>query len=438
MKALTTAFYFTLCLCTATFAQSDEYANPANRNTPYPQSYAHQEPANNQCEFSEKDSSRWKESVASVIIPQFRKYTTGSGKHHVTHYISRIAYTINGERMEREIQDSYLYWETQNADEFVLLYDSTNTARIHVLDYKPVLDPLYATDTTTGTIQKIYAPGDEITFSYFVNGVKRMKEQVLDIGQSLYTQRPDIVLNRRFLVRYEKEDPAKAIIFENQPLDTATYRFRPHNNIIGLNTMPLANLKLTYEYIFAPHFLITASASLHYDPLHMAAYSARSGNKRGVNDYTDKYYNFKNTSTYAIGVKWYCARDKAPQGFYTSLQGAFFSGDIQSDYVNKTGLERDSTTIFFTSQSAENKAKTLYSTVHAFGGRTGVGYCFFLDNSYHWMLDAGIGFVYYFMPSSVKENKVIDGTTYYYHDTPVWDAFLNLPVYTDVSLCYKF
>lgn len=441
MKTFSATLFFVICFCCVSYAQKPDYYKPGDTVpalAPAPRDNPSREPSKNEDFFSEKDSARWKRVVATIAVPEYREYTTGYYKHHTRHYISYITFYIHGIKTGREVDDAFLYFSCRSGDLFAMLYDTTNTDHVHVMDAEPLLDPSFATDTTTGKIITADGLGDEIGFSYTINGVKKIRNQQLDIDNCMYNNRPDIVYGRLFRVIYEKEYPDRAIICTDQPLDTATFHFRPHNNIIGLSGLPLTKAALTYEYIFAKHFLLDASAALHYDPLHEAAFSARSGDKRKTNDYTDSYYEFKNASSYALGVKWYCVGNKAPLGFYTSLQAAFMSAQVKSDYVNKSGLEKDSTAIFFLSQSPENKVATLYSRVNAFGLRTGIGCSFFPDNSYRWMVDTGLGFQYYFDPADMKKNRIIDGTTYYYHDTPVWDVFLNLPVYAEISLCYKF
>ncbi|MCW3085817.1 MAG: hypothetical protein JWP12_3183 [Bacteroidetes bacterium] len=387
-------------------------------------------------DFSLKDSTRYKKAVAAVITPDYRQYTTGYGKHHTTHYISYMGFLANDIEVRDEVEDGFLYFSSSKGDRFTVLYDSVQPHHFRIVTSEPQLDPGSRIDTTIVTVSSIDAWGTEVRFKYVLNNSDSIKAQDLINNNFLYNLRPDITRGRKFKAAYNTKNPDKPILLLNYPVDLDTYHFKPHNNMIGLTTLPLSKMELAYQRIVWKKFAIGLTGTVYFDPFHEANFFANGG-KRTERTYTDDYFNFKNAYSIAPQIKYYIYNN-APMTFYVKVQGSYLSTQVKANYFNVSGVPKDTTGISFLSLDPSNKVQTMYKTVNAFGIQSGGGCGFFMGNSYRWVWDIGLGFQYYFYPDHLKTSKVIDATTYYYHDSPAWDGFFNFPMYMEMNVYYKF
>lgn len=393
-------------------------------------------PNTDNTEFSLKDSTRYKKAVAAVITPNYMQYVTGYGKHHTTHYVAYVGFLANDAEVRDEVEDAFLYFSSSKGDRFTVLYDSVQPHKFRIVTSEPQLDMGSRIDTTTATISAIDAWGSSVNFLYTYNSIDSIKIQDVINGDYLYNVRPDIVRGRKFKAIYNTQHPDKPVLLVNQPVDLDTYHYEQHNNMIGLTTLPLAKMELVYQRIVWKKFAIGAIATVYFDPFHEAHFFANGG-KTTPRSYPDDAFKFRNAYSFSPQVKWYVLNN-APLAFYLKLQGSFLSTEVKTNYFNVSDVSKDTTAVSFLSLDPSNKVETMYKKINAFGIQSGAGCSFFIGNHYRWVWDVGVGFQYYFYPDRLKTSKVIDATTYYYHDTPAWDDFFNFPAYMEMNVYYKF
>ena len=430
-------------------------------------------PNNDETVLSAKDSLRYKKAVALIIQPKYRRRSIGP-PHSQTFYYAYVKFKAqaliikNGMRTDSlrplpypenlftvlddstyshtfqmdtitirdEVQDRFLYHTSFPGELFTVLYDSTNPHIFKIMTNLPQVDWSNKVDSTVGTVISLDGASG-LTFSYAVAGKVMTKAQDITYGEFLYNSHPDIIKGRRFFMVYEVSDPRRAILQINKPCDAEDFHAKAHNTLIGMPVLPITKLSFTYAHIIGRRWSVGVTANWIYDPLHEATLSNKAEfDRSNATHYTDNYLKFKKGVSFSGDLRWY-ACNLAPFGFYADLQVSYLSAQMKSNFFNKNTL-KDSTAVYFASLSTDNKVVTVFSTIQTFGFQAGVGGCFFMGNSHKWVGDVGVGIKYYVFPQHLKATEMINGSPYYYHDTPAWDSFFNLPIYLRVRIYTKF
>jgi hypothetical protein len=214
-------------------------------------------------------------------------------------------------------------------------------------------------------------------------------------------------------------------------------------SFLGFNVLPMESLRLGYHFLVSDKFSVGLDISGLYKFLFLGRDNAILLRYPTFNTNVD-YFSLRNHTIFYSGcVKWFFqSTDKAPQtGFFAEAELNYTPKieGLKTDYFNKNGVPvRTSVLDFLSENSRENKWYLGDATFATWGFDLVAGYSTYIDMDNHFMFNAAIGYHYLKLPDFVKEDKIIDGETFYYHVTPMWIHPMNFPLCTQLSMLYRF
>jgi len=210
-------------------------------------------------------------------------------------------------------------------------------------------------------------------------------------------------------------------------------------NILEVNLLPAESLRIGYNLAINRFLSLGCDVSMLYPHL-LLLNSEKTFNSALA--YPDNYFEL-NQPYYEISpyLKLYLWHDpKEPlAGVY--LKGVYNTttliDGLKSIYMDKAGIPIDSTGPAYLKMYPGGKILEQNSSFKTwgydlvFGGTTPAF-------GKHWVFDFGVGYQYLHLPADITTNRTAGGTTYYYHDTPMWRNPINFNLLMQISFGFKF
>jgi hypothetical protein len=352
------------------------------------------------------------------------------------------------------IVNDRFYGKGKKGDSYFAYYDTLDMVNnLRVFTSVPILNETAKIDTTLATVtpyrgryagfRVTFVPKDSTrTHIVKIPFYKNMDQSLTDV----YGTFPEMIAERKLQVRYEHNNPDHLYIITNHPADSATFHYKPKNNFVTINALPLIMTQVGLDHLFCKHYAVGLNWNSYY------ANSLTGGNYYGIdNGHGQGTYNDIDKSYYKIGsvnrldLNFKLVEDIGVFLCYFKVFGSYtVAQNLSQVYFNSATFNHgaqaaDSSVTTFLNESPNNQVAYREVKFVALGYGLGFGGSVALDRYYRFLLGIEFGYNNSYMPAYAKQPIFVNGQEFYYNFTPAWESRINgSPLYGHITFTYRF
>ncbi|HXP52619.1 MAG TPA: hypothetical protein VN922_21880, partial [Bacteroidia bacterium] len=198
------------------------------------------------------------------------------------------------------VTNDRFYGKAKKGDAYFAYYDTVDLVNdLRVFTSVPVLNEAAKIDTTLATVTPYrgryagfrvqFTPKDSVRIhTVKIPFYKDADGDITDV----YSSFPEMIAERKLQVRYEHNNPDHIYILTEHPADSATYHYKPKNNFVTINALPLVMTELGFDHLFFKHYAVGLNWSYYY-PSSLPGYNfygIDNGDAQGTYNDIDKSY----------------------------------------------------------------------------------------------------------------------------------------------------